>query len=74
MIRFGKAVPDKDTNEQVKVRMVSGDHIETCRYYATEAGIISREEASKDEVVMTGETFKRLVGNYSMSEDGTGDI
>lgn len=40
LIRFGKTNPDRDSQEQVKVRMVSGDHLETCSNIAVQAGII----------------------------------
>ena len=38
--------------------MVSGDHIETCKHIALQAGIIDKLEAENEEVVMTGETFR----------------
>lgn len=45
LIRYGKSNADRDAQEQVKVRMVSGDHIDVCRYIAVQAGIIDEKEA-----------------------------
>jgi magnesium-transporting ATPase (P-type) len=47
LIRYGKSSGiEKDAApEQVKVRMVSGDHVNTCRYIAVQAGIITKDEA-----------------------------
>lgn len=44
LIKFGVKVidPAKKQKNTVNVRMVSGDHIETCRWAALEAGIISK--------------------------------
>jgi len=35
--------------------MVSGDHVETCRWAALQAGIIQPKEANDNNVVMTGD-------------------
>jgi magnesium-transporting ATPase (P-type) len=45
LIRYGKSKADRHAQEQVKVRMVSGDHIDVCRYSAVQAGIIDEKEA-----------------------------
>jgi magnesium-transporting ATPase (P-type) len=45
LIRYGISKPNTTITDQVKVRMVSGDHIETCRRVALDAGIINKEEA-----------------------------
>jgi magnesium-transporting ATPase (P-type) len=55
LIRFGTSKPDGSSPEQVKVRMLSGDHIDTCKFVALKAGIIDETEKAKDNVVMTGD-------------------
>ena len=37
--------------------MVTGDHIETARWVGIQSGIIEKEDAYKDGVVMTGDEF-----------------
>ena len=55
MLPRGSSETDVETNVQVNVRMISGDHIETCKQVAIQAGIIKPDEAQKDLCVMTGE-------------------
>ena len=47
MIKYGqKKAPTQDMKEEknlVNVRMISGDHLETCIYVALKAGIINKE-------------------------------
>lgn len=47
---------------QVNVRMISGDHIETCRKVALQAHIISEDELHDEGVVITGEQFREEIG------------
>ena len=49
--------------------MVSGDHGETCKAIALEAGIINETEKEKDGVVMSGEQFREAIGGYHVVED-----
>lgn len=69
LIRYGKSNPDASSPEQVKVRMVSGDHLDTCRYIAIQAGIIDEKESEKDDVVMDGERFRKEIGQYYVEKD-----
>jgi len=63
----------------VNVRMITGDHFETARFVAHEAGIISRIEKDGKDVVMTGQQFRDRIGfieengqrikNYTINPD-----
>lgn len=53
--------------------MVSGDHLETAKKIAVDAGIITKEEAEMDNVCMTGEDFRSKIGGYSIQEDVDGN-
>lgn len=69
-IRFGEA--DENDNKRgaknsVNIRMISGDHIETCKYVAKKVGIITENEAKIKGVFMTGEMFRQEIGGYSKS-------
>ena len=58
LIRYGKHVEDDEEAEnQVNVRMVTGDHIETAKRVAIKAGIITESEANTPGVCLTGEEF-----------------
>lgn len=50
---------------QVQVRMVSGDHIETCKSVALQAGIVTVDTVNQELVALTGEQFREAVGEYS---------
>jgi len=71
LIRYGKSNTENEAkpDQQVKVRMVSGDHIDTCRYIAVQAGIIDEKEAKQGAVVMDGEEFRAALGEYSIERD-----
>lgn len=49
LIRFGCHIQNEyekaEIRNEVKVRMISGDHIETCKSVAVQCGIISDEES-----------------------------
>ena len=69
MIRFGTIIdsaadPANGIKEQVKVRLVSGDHMEACKRTAIHAGLISHSQAEQPGVCMTGEQFEEAVGGY----------
>lgn len=72
-IRYGhiKAKPDPDRpNAEVNVRMVTGDHLETAKYIAKQAGIVKEEELvrngqPRDGVAMNGEDFRKAIGRYT---------
>jgi len=54
--------------------MVSGDHIETCRDVAVQAGIITKDERQSDNIVMLGASFRQAIGDYHVGVDeATGD-
>jgi Ca2+-transporting ATPase len=72
-IKFGtKDVYGEDTTEErdlsseVNIRMLSGDHIDTCRNIAIQAGIISASEAFDEGVVITAEQFREQIGQIQM--------
>lgn len=46
LIKYGVKVvdPTKKQKNTVNIRMVSGDHIETCRWAALKSGIINEKE------------------------------
>lgn len=59
LLKYGhsdKAVEAKEKDTQVNVRMISGDHIETCKYVALRCGILKPHEVELSEGrVMTRE-------------------
>jgi len=58
----------------ITTRLVSGDHIETAKAVAIQAGIITEEQAKNNHnCCMTGEEFRQLVGGIrkEMQEDGS---
>jgi len=74
MIRYGTVFEDKvdrsrGAKNQVNIRMVTGDHMDTALYVAVKAGIISEEEASLDGICMTGEYFRGQIGEYKQVWD-----
>ena len=46
---------------EIDVRMISGDHIETAKRIAIDAGIIPSSEADKEFVCMTGDDLMRIL-------------
>jgi magnesium-transporting ATPase (P-type) len=49
----------------MKVRIISGDHLETCKFFGLASGIISQEEFDQEDVCMTGEEFRKKIGPIS---------
>jgi len=49
--------------------MVTGDHLETARQVAIQAGIITEAEANTDGVCMTGDEFEERLGGFEMKWD-----
>ena len=47
--------------------MVSGDHIETARKVAFDAGIL--RDMYNDDQVMTAKQFKKRIGKYEIKHD-----
>jgi len=70
LIRYGKHVEDDEEAEnQVNVRMVTGDHIETAKRVAIKAGIVTESEANTPGVCMTGEEFTDKIGTFDTIYD-----
>lgn len=73
LIKWGRALeehdddPDKeviiDEKPQVEIRMISGDHIDTCKKVAVDTGILFENEAEEYGVCVTGEEFRKMIGN-----------
>ena len=56
-------------NNQVNVRMITGDHIGTAKNVAVQAGIIEQGDVEVEEVSMTGEAFRSKIGKYEKKFD-----
>lgn len=57
LIRFGHnddSIEMRDAN-QVNVRMVTGDHLETAKYVALKTGIVSLDECNLEGIALTGD-------------------
>lgn len=69
LIRYGTILSEKinrskGAKNQVNIRMITGDHIDTALYVAKEVGIISEEESQLDGIYMTGDDFRQKIGGY----------
>lgn len=60
MIRFGHNDDNIELrdNNQVNVRMVTGDHLETAKYVALKTNIVSLDECNLEGIALTGEQFR----------------
>jgi len=62
LIRYGfndgENAESREVN-QVNVRMITGDHIETAKYVAKNSGIVSEAELLTENIALTGEEFRR---------------
>lgn len=54
--------------------MVTGDHIETAKYYALQAGIVTRQDINREYCVMTGEEFREKVQAEIVRDEYSGDV
>ena len=54
----------------VDVRLISGDHLETAKHWALQAGIITREEYKDDEVCFNGNELFDIIGETPVNVDG----
>lgn len=57
LIRFGHnddSIESRDNN-QVNVRMVTGDHLETAKFVALKTGIVSLDECNLEGIALTGD-------------------
>lgn len=70
LIKYGTTIQDKidmqtkGIKNQVNIRMVTGDHIDTAIQVAMRVGIISFDEKNLDGIALTGEVFRERIGNY----------
>lgn len=70
LIKYGTVLENYDEKEkkkiknQVNVRMVTGDHIQTAKTVAIKVGIIKPEERDNQDIALTGEEFRRRIGPY----------
>lgn len=70
LIKYGQILEEnvdkvkKGIKNQVNIRMVTGDHIETAMSVAQKVGIINPEERGLEGIAMTGEEFRKKIGEY----------
>jgi len=70
LIKYGQIIEQnveqvkKGQKNQVNVRMVTGDHIETAKAIALRVGIVSQEEKDLDGIALTGALFRERIGKY----------
>lgn len=53
----------------IKVRMVTGDNLDTAKAIALDAGIITKEEAELEYMCMDGKTFRETCGGLKKIND-----
>ena len=73
LLQYGQEVPEEKQPKAVTVRIISGDHIETAKRVAVEVGIVRQEEVNIDGVALTGEEFRRRIGNFEIVYDQYGN-
>lgn len=56
----------------IKVRMVTGDNLDTAKAIAIESGILSPHEADVEYTCMEGKQFRELCGGLVKLDDGEG--
>jgi magnesium-transporting ATPase (P-type) len=56
----------------INIRMVSGDNIDTATAVAIKAGILTEEESKHHNACMSGEEFRKLVGEVRKEIDADG--
>jgi len=66
LIRYGHAstLSDSSDNNQVNIRMVTGDHIDTAKFVALQTGIINSDELHLEGCAMTGVQFREWIGRH----------
>ena len=64
-IRYGSLESDENEGNQVNIRMVSGDHIDSAKIVALRTGIIKQEEMHLNGIAMTGDQFRQEIGDYT---------
>jgi len=65
-IRYGQleTAGEQAEGNQVNIRMVTGDHIETAKAVAVLTGIVKPEELQLNGIAMTGDQFRDSIGQY----------
>ena len=65
-IRYGQLdnAGEQLEGNQVNIRMVTGDHIETAKAVAVHTGIVKPEELQLNGIAMTGDQFRDSIGQY----------
>lgn len=72
MIRYGHSDDSIESRDnQVNVRMVTGDHIETAKHVALKTGIVSLDECNLEGIALTGEQFRESIGDFEKKMDPT---
>lgn len=77
LIKFGHTDTAAETNTQANVRMISGDHLETCKNVAVKAGIVKHNELNMENTALTGAEFRAAIGpfnKYFDKEAGTWSV
>jgi len=74
LIKYGTLLGDnvdrkKGAKNQVNIRMVTGDHMDTALHVALEVGIITEEERDIKGIYMTGEQFRTAIGGWERRWD-----
>lgn len=64
LLQYGVEEPEERQQKNVTVRIVSGDHLETAKKMAVDAKILRPEELNVDGVALTGDEFRRRIGDY----------
>lgn len=70
LIRYGAVLGDKvdrskGAKNQVNIRLVSGDHLDTAITVAVQVGILTEAESKIQGFFMTGEEFREQIGDYN---------
>jgi len=67
LIRYGhaKTLADSSDSNQVNIRMVTGDHIDTAKWVGVKTGIVKEEELDVENCVMTGVQFREHIGPHT---------
>lgn len=70
LIKYGHTDTAAATATEVTVRLVSGDHLETCKAIALRAGIVKTLNELKTEgTALTGAEFREAIGPYERYTD-----
>lgn len=65
LLKYGISDKDGDMNEgsqQVNIRMVTGDHLDTAKTVALRCGIIRPDQMHQQGIAMTGSQFQESIG------------